>query len=83
MRWCNAAVDRLEREALAATSRAVRRRLYSQIGAIAAQQVPILYLYNAAYVYAYRKRLRGFAPNAFLPTWNAYGWSLTDKAAKS
>jgi peptide/nickel transport system substrate-binding protein len=83
MRWCNAAVDRREREALAATSRALRRRLYSQIGAIVAQQVPILYLYNAAYVYAYRKRLRGFAPNAFLPTWNAYGWSLVDKAAKS
>lgn len=83
MRWCNAAVDRLQREALSATSRDVRRRLYSQIGAIVAEQVPILYLYNAAYVYAYRKRLRGFAPNAFLPTWNAYGWSLTDKAGKS
>jgi len=38
--------------------------------------VPIVYLFNAGYVYAYNKRLRGFAPNAFSPTWNAYGWSL-------
>jgi peptide/nickel transport system substrate-binding protein len=83
MRWCSAAVDRLEREALATTARAVRKRAYRQIAQIVADQVPILYLFNAAYVYAYRERLQGFAPNAFLPTWNAYGWRVTEKPAKS
>ncbi len=76
MRWCDSRVERLERAALAATEIAERKRLYGQIGRIVAREVPILYLFNAKYVYAYRKRLHGFAPNAFVPTWNAYEWSL-------
>lgn len=76
MRWCDAAVERLEDEALAATERAERKRLYSEIGRLVASKVPIVYLFNASYVYALRSRLRGFAPNAFLPTWNAYAWRL-------
>lgn len=76
MRWCNSQVDRLERAALAATDRGERRRLYGQIARIAANDVPIVYLFNARYLYAYRARMRGFAPNAFLPTWNAFAWAL-------
>ena len=76
MRWCDRRVERLERAALAATEEPLRKRLYGAIGRIVAQQVPVLYLFNADYVYAYRERLRGFAPNAFVPTWNAYRWRL-------
>ncbi|HEY1976976.1 MAG TPA: peptide ABC transporter substrate-binding protein [Candidatus Baltobacteraceae bacterium] len=76
MRWCNARVDALEQQALAATDRAERKRLYGQIARIAASDVPIVYLFNARYLYAYRSQLRGFAPNAFLPTWNAFAWTL-------
>lgn len=76
MRWCDARIDALERVALRSTEQAQRKQLYSRIGRIVADAVPILYLFNADYVYAYRKRLRGFAPNAFLPTWNAYAWAL-------
>ncbi|HXO17556.1 MAG TPA: peptide ABC transporter substrate-binding protein [Candidatus Dormibacteraeota bacterium] len=76
MRWCDPQVDALERAALSATGESARKALYARIGRIVAQQVPILYLFNADYVYAYRKRLRGFSPNAFLPTWNAYQWRL-------
>lgn len=76
MRWCDARVDALERLALSSTEQAERKRLYARIGRIVAEDVPILYLFNADYVYAYLKRLHGFAPNAFLPTWNAYAWSL-------
>jgi peptide/nickel transport system substrate-binding protein len=76
MRWCDRRVERLERAALAATQTTVRKRLYAAIGRIVAQEVPVLYLFNADYIYAYRKRLRGFAPNAFVPTWNAYQWKL-------
>ena len=46
------------------------------VARIVAEQVPIIYLFNADYVYAYRKRLQGFSPNAFLPTWNAYAWRV-------
>jgi peptide/nickel transport system substrate-binding protein len=76
MRWCNRDVERLEGRALAASDHSRRKRLYGEIGTIVAAQVPILYLFNADYVYAYRTRLHGFAPNAFLPTWNAAGWRL-------
>lgn len=76
MRWCNASVDRLERQALDTNERAARKRLYGEIARIVAHDVPILYLFNADYVYAYRKRLHGFVPNAFLPTWNAFAWRL-------
>jgi len=78
MRWCDPAVERLERAALSSVDAGARKRLYAQIGRIVAQQVPILYLFNADYVYAYRKRLLGFAPNAFLPTWNAYQWRIRE-----
>jgi peptide/nickel transport system substrate-binding protein len=74
MGWCDPRVDALERAALASGDRRTRRGLYGQIGRIVAGTVPILYLFNAEYVYAYRKRLTGFLPNAFLPTWNAYAW---------
>jgi ABC-type transport system substrate-binding protein len=76
MRWCDSEVDRLERAALAQTSTSRRKRLYAQIGRIVAREVPVLYLFNADYIYAYRKRLHGFGPNAFVPTWNAYQWRL-------
>lgn len=76
MRWCDPQVQKLEAAALSATDTAVRKRLYRVIARIVAAQVPVLYLFNADYVYAYRKRLHGFAPNAFVPTWNAYRWRL-------
>jgi hypothetical protein len=41
-----------------------------------ARDVPIVYLFNPTYVYAFAPHLAGFAPNAFVPTWNAYDWSL-------
>ena len=44
--------------------------------------MPILYLFNADYIYAYRRRLHGFAPNAFLPTWNAYRWRVRRAASE-
>jgi len=76
MRWCDPQVERLEHAAIGTVDASVRKRLYRRIGRIVAAQVPILFLFNADYVYAYRKRLLGFAPNAFLPTWNAGQWSL-------
>ena len=74
MHWCDGQVDRLEQRALAAASQGERRELYGAIARRVARQVPLLYLFNARYVYAYRDGLRGFAPNAFLPTWNAWEW---------
>jgi peptide/nickel transport system substrate-binding protein len=74
MHWCDRSVDALETQALASVSQKERRVLYRKIAERVAGQVPLLYLFNASYLYVYRKRLHGFAPNAFLPTWNAYAW---------
>lgn len=74
MHWCDPRVDALERAALSSVSQGQRRELYGAIARRVADQVPALYLFNARYVYAYRDRLRNFAPNAFLPTWNAWEW---------
>ncbi len=76
MRWCDPEVDALEASALSSVSQADRARLYARIGAIVAREVPVLYLFNADYIYAKRRALRGFAPNAFLPTWNAWAWTM-------
>jgi peptide/nickel transport system substrate-binding protein len=76
MRWCDPAVDALERRAVAAPSRDERKRLYAAIERRVAAAVPIVYLFDASYSYAYRDRLHGFSPNAFNPTWDAYRWSV-------
>jgi peptide/nickel transport system substrate-binding protein len=76
MRWCDPQVDALERRAVVAPSRAERKRLYAQIERRVADAVPLVYLFNPSYSYAYRTALRGFSPNGFNPTWDAYRWSL-------
>jgi peptide/nickel transport system substrate-binding protein len=76
MRWCDRDVDALERRALVAPSRTERRTLYARIERRVADAVPIVYLFNPSYSYAYRTELGGFYPNAFNPTWDAYRWTL-------
>jgi peptide/nickel transport system substrate-binding protein len=76
MRWCDPQVDALERRALIAPSREERTRLYGEIERRVAGAVPVVYLFNPSYSYAYRTALSGFFPNAFNPTWDAYRWKL-------
>ncbi len=76
MRYCNANVEKLEDAAVRLQARDERKAAYRAIDRIVARDVPILYLFNPTYIYAYGPRLGGFAPNAFLPTWNAYAWTV-------
>lgn len=75
-RWCDAEVDRLEAQAQASPDRATRVRLYGQVQARTTRDVPIVFLFDPAYVYATRPGLTGFAPNAFSATWNAANWTI-------
>jgi peptide/nickel transport system substrate-binding protein len=77
MHWCDPAVDALERRALDAPSQSERAGLYARIEHRVAAAVPIVFLFDPAYVYAYRRRLGGFGPNAFSPTWNAFDWRVS------
>ncbi len=76
MRFCDPAIDRLETRAAAEPSEAARRLAYVAIDRIVVRDVPVIWLFNPNYTYAYRTRLAGFAPNAFTPTWNAWQWRL-------
>ncbi|GAC1500094.1 MAG: peptide-binding protein [Vulcanimicrobiaceae bacterium] len=76
MGYCNARVDRLQAQALSAPTQAERKSKYAQIARIVAHDVPIIYLFDAYYIYAYRTELRGYYPNAFIPTWNAWRWEV-------
>lgn len=83
MQWCNPRVDQLEARAVVSSSRRLRRKLYAEIGHIVARRVPILYLFNADYLYAYRTQLHGFAPNPIFPTWNAADWHISASPKES
>jgi peptide/nickel transport system substrate-binding protein len=78
MRYCDAEVDRLETQAASEPLQAKRQADYRTIDLRVAADVPIIYLFNPTYVYAYSSRLKGFAPNAFVPTWNAYAWRIKE-----
>jgi peptide/nickel transport system substrate-binding protein len=74
MRWCDRDVTTMESAALTQTDRGVRKGLYRRIASLAARDVPILYLFDAAYTYARVRSLGGFEPGPFVPTWNAWSW---------
>jgi len=76
MRWCDRTVDALETRALATPDRGSRAKLYAAIERRVADAVPIVYLFDPSYSYAYRNALHGFAPTAPNPTWNAADWEL-------
>lgn len=76
MRYCDRTVDALESRAAAEPDRAKRKAAYVAIDRRVARDVPIIFLFNPDYIYAHGARLRGFEPNAFVPTWNAYAWSI-------
>lgn len=76
MRYCNSGIRTLEDAAVRLQTDTERKAAYRAIDRIVARDVPIIYLFNPTYIYAYRPRLSGFAPNAFVPTWNAYAWRV-------
>ena len=57
MRWCDPRWSGSSARRSRTVDASARKRLYARIGRIVAAQVPILFLFNADYVYAYRKRL--------------------------
>ncbi len=78
MGYCDRDVDADERAALAATNPQARRAIYARIERRVAADVPVIWLFTPGYTYAARTALAGFAPNAFLPTWNAAAWRLRE-----
>lgn len=83
MRYCDRAVERLEDAAERSPDQSARRSAYDAIDRIVARDVPIVYLFNPTYIYAFQTRLVNFSPNAFSPTWNAYEWKIAGPGERS
>jgi peptide/nickel transport system substrate-binding protein len=77
-RYCNPALDALERRAVASYDPQVRKQAYAGIERILANDVPSIFLYWPKARYGMSPALRGFAPNGVTTTWNAYTWSFSN-----
>ncbi len=75
--YCDAQVDALEEQALGSDDRHARRAAYVAIQRALAAHVPYDFLYAPRYGFAVQRRVVGFRPTAFSPTWNAYEWATS------
>jgi peptide/nickel transport system substrate-binding protein len=75
-RYCNPAMDALQHAALDTDDRAVRAAKYRQIETLFARDVPMIVLWWQDLVQGLSPDFKGFAPNPFIESWNAYRWSI-------
>ncbi|PKL77800.1 MAG: hypothetical protein CVV27_04535 [Candidatus Melainabacteria bacterium HGW-Melainabacteria-1] len=76
-RFSDYQVDEITRALQSAVNLSEQKRLYSQLGALVAEQLPALPLYYGAVLEANRKSLHNYFPNAHMgTTWNSYSWWL-------
>lgn len=75
-RYCDPAVDRAERTALASYDRAERKRAYAEIEQHIADDLPMAFLYWPKQRLGYSPNLKGVRSNGTTETWNINEWSL-------
>jgi peptide/nickel transport system substrate-binding protein len=76
-RYCDPAVDALERAGLRTDDPRERARIYRAIGRRLHETVPYIPLYRQRRVSVFNDDLRGYAPAPVAaPWWNAYTWSI-------
>ncbi|MEZ0368633.1 MAG: peptide ABC transporter substrate-binding protein [Candidatus Sericytochromatia bacterium] len=70
-------VDQLTRSLQETVNLPQQKKLYQELGAMIAEQVPVLPLYYGAQLEASRRNLHNYYPNAYMgATWNSYSWWL-------
>lgn len=70
-------VDQLTRSLQETVSLPQQKKLYQDLAAVLASQLPTLPLYYGAELEANRKNLHNYSPNAYMgTTWNSYSWWL-------
>jgi peptide/nickel transport system substrate-binding protein len=76
--YCNKEVDSLMQRGGATAEQAERGRIYQQVARITNDEVPYIWLYVPATVWAYSDKLQGIKPHGEFTTgfWNAAQWSL-------
>jgi peptide/nickel transport system substrate-binding protein len=75
-RYCNRAMDAAQHTALSNYDRATRKRAYSTIEKLLAQDAPFVYLWWPRQIEAINTDLKAFRPNGIIENWNAWEWSI-------
>jgi peptide/nickel transport system substrate-binding protein len=75
-RYCNAAFDNAEDDALTHFDRTTRKRAYALTQEMLVKDAPAAFEYYPRARYAMNPALQNFSPNGISEGWNAYLWSL-------
>ncbi|MBV9647428.1 MAG: peptide ABC transporter substrate-binding protein [Candidatus Eremiobacteraeota bacterium] len=75
-RYCNPAMDAAQHIALTHYDRPARKRAYSVIQHLLAQDAPLVYLWWPRQIESVSEDLRGFRPNGIVESWNSWQWSI-------
>jgi peptide/nickel transport system substrate-binding protein len=75
-RYCNPAMDALQQRALDTDDRLQRAAYYREIETLFANDSPMIVIWWQDLVQAISTDFKGFAPNPFIESWNAYEWSI-------
>jgi peptide/nickel transport system substrate-binding protein len=75
-RYCSAAMDAAQRDALRSPDERTRKRAYARIEALLLRDVPIAFLASPVAISALRDDLGGFSPTLVTQAANAQRWTL-------
>ncbi len=75
-RYCNPKMDAAQRIALSHYDISTRKRAYSRIEELLAEDAPFVYLWWPRQIEAINDDLKNFRPNGIIENWNAYEWSI-------
>lgn len=75
-RYCSQKMDMLQRRALGSYDESVRKRAYSAIQQLLADDVPDIAIWYPRQIQPINPAFRHFAPNPVNEAWNAYEWEI-------
>lgn len=75
-RYCSRQVDADARQGMQSQNQAERARFYIDAQRVMSRDEPVVFLFWLKQVYESSARFRGFAPNPFTESWNAYEWHI-------
>ena len=75
-RYCDPQMEGLQKTALETYDPAVRKRAYSGIQKLIAQDLPTNYIWFPRQIQPINPDFKGFAPNPVNEAWNAYEWEI-------
>lgn len=75
-RYCSPALDAAQQAALTNYDQRARKRAYSTIQRMLAEDVPEIFFWYPRLIHPINPDFKGFAPNPVNEAWNAYQWEI-------